>query len=417
MNDKVAVIGLGKVGIPIVAQCLSKGMNVTGIDINNQTIENLNKGIINVDEPEAENIIKKALERKFFVASTKFEDISECDIVIVIIPLVIDDDKNIKYGPIENLTVTISKFVKTNSLVIYETTLPIGDTRRFSEMLRKEKNIYVAYSPERVYAGRILKDLATYPKILGGVDEQSSRKAEEFYKKLLDVKVLVAKNSETAEASKLFDMIYRDTNIALANEYAKFCQDTNIDVDEVIELANTNPFVNIHLPGIGVGGHCTPVYPYFLINKSKVTIPSFARKINERMPEFGVNILQKELNKIGKSISESSVLVLGLSFRPGVKEPAFSPSIKVIEELKNHNACVYLHDPMFSEKEIRNFCEYGNLNANYDAVILCTAHPEYLKIDFSDMKNKGLKIIIDGRNVLKKEKIKSLGLIYRGIGK
>jgi nucleotide sugar dehydrogenase len=236
----------------------------------------------------------------------------------------------------------------------------------------------------------------------------------------LDAKIISVQNCETAEAVKLFDMTYRDVNIALANEFAKFCQARGIDAVETIDAANTNPHSRILYPGAGVGGHCTPVYPYFLIEKAnklgvELTLPREARKINDSMPKYAVNLLKKELGKL----SGKSILVLGLAYRGGVKETRFSPSIEIIKKLKEEGAKVFLHDPLFTEKELEHYAKPAKLDAppKLDGIILATAHKEYTKLDLEKIKATGVKVFVDGRNLLNKKRFDTIKVTYRGIGR
>jgi len=354
--------------------------------------------------------------------------VKESDVIVVIVPLVVDKEGNIDYSTIDSVTETISKGLQKDSLVIYETTLPVGDTRdRITPILERSglkagRDFYVVFSPERVSSGVMFRYLREIPKIVGGIDEESTRRGVEFYKRVLDSEVISVTTSEAAEATKLFGMVYRDVNIALANEFARFCQARGLDVVEIIGASNTNPHSHILTPGIGVGGHCAPVYPYFLIkNASDLEIDLImaknARRINDGMPEYAVNLLRKEL----EDLDGKNILILGIAYRGGVKETFLSPSLSVIEHLKDRGANVYVNDPpLFSREEIEKlgveFADLKNLNS-MDAVILVTDHKEYKNLDLKNLREKGVRVIVDGRNLLEREKIEKHGIIYRGIGR
>ncbi|MFH1835699.1 MAG: nucleotide sugar dehydrogenase, partial [Methanobacteriota archaeon] len=323
-------------------------------------------------------------------------------------------------------TKDVAKGLKGKTLVVYETTLPVGDTRgRIAPILEASKlkagdGFYLAFSPERVSSGRIFKDLKEIPKIVGGVNEKSTGKAVEFYEKVLDCEVIPVSDCETAEAVKLFGMTYRDVNIALANEFAKFAQARGIDALDAINASNTNPYSHILTPGVGVGGHCAPVYPYFLLKKAKdygvdLILPKDARKINDRMPGYAVGLLEKELG----GLSGRRILVLGLAYRGGVKEVQFSPSIDVSARLNENKSRVFIHDPLFDAEELRGYGEPVELNdlPKLDGVILVTAHKEYEKLDLEKLKSVGVKVFVDGRNFLDKKKFDELGILYRGVGR
>ena len=425
---RICVVGLGKIGLPLAAQYTGKGFEVVGCDINPQVVDSINRGVSHIkEEPGLEEKIKFAHEKNLLITTTKTtEAVKKCDVVVLIVPLVVDENKRIKYTGLESATRQVGNGLQKNTLVIFETTLPVGDTRnKLVPILEKEsklkagRDFYVVFSPERVASGTIFLDLKRYPKVVGGINEESTKKGVSFYKKVLDAEVLPVKNTETAETIKLFGMTYRDVNIALANEYAKFCKAKGINALEAINGANTIPHTHILFPGCGVGGHCAPVYPYFLIEKAAelgvdMTLPKSARAVNDSMPIHTVNLLEKNFGKLnGKNI-----LVLGLSYRGGVKEKQFSPSLSIISELKKRKAQVYLNDPLFSKEEIKKLGVIPfqmDDKEKIDAVILATNHAEYKKLDFAKFKRMGVKVLVDGRNFLDKKNIASFGIIYESI--
>lgn len=426
---KICVIGLGKIGLPLAAQYAGKGFRVIGCDVNQEVVDSINQGISHIqEEPGLDDKVKAAVEKGLLSATTDtVKAVKKSDVIVVIVPLVVDSKGNINYSIIDSVTGMVSKGLQRDSLVVYETTLPVGDTRnRLTPILEKSglragEDFYVVFSPERVSSGVMFEYLRDIPKIVGGIDEKSNRRGVEFYTKVLDSRIISVKSSEAAEAAKLFDMIYRDVNIALANEFARFCQAKGLDVVDIIRASNTNPFSRILNPGVGVGGHCAPVYPYFLIKNASdfgvsLTLARKAREINDEMPGYTVNLLRGELG----DLRSRNILVLGLAYRGNVKETFLSPSISVIEHLKSAGANVYLNDPIFSQGEIESFgVEYADLNNlnSLDAVVLVTNHREYKDLDFESLKEKGVKVIVDGRNSLGKEKIEEYGIIYRGIGR
>ena len=426
---KICVIGLGKIGLPLAAQYAGKGFQVIGCDVNPEVINSINKGISHIKgEPELDEKVKDSVEKGLLSATTDtVKAVGKSDVIVVIVPLVVDEEGNIDYSIIDSVTETVSKGLQKDSLVIYETTLPVGDTRdRMVPLLEKSglkagMDFYVVFSPERISSGVMFQYLRDIPKIVGGIDEESTRKGVEFYERVLDAKVIPVKSSEAAEAVKLFGMVYRDVNIALADDFAKFCQAKGLDVVEIIRASNTNPHSHILTPGVGVGGHCAPVYPYFLIKNASdleidLVLAKNAREINDGMPEYTVNLLRKEL----KDLDGKNVLVLGIAYRGNVKETFLSPSLSVIEHLKGAGANVYVNDPLFSKGEIESFdvkfADLDNLNA-LDAVILVTNHREYSDLDFSKLKEKGARVFVDGRNSMGREAVEKYGIIYRGVGR
>ncbi len=425
---RICVVGLGKIGLPLAAQYASKGFHVVGCDVNPEVVASVNKGASHITgEPRLQELVASCVKKRLLSASTNTSKaVSASDVVVVIVPLVVDEKKNIDYAYIDAATKDVTKGLRKKTLVIYETTLPIGDTRgRIAPMLEAHglsagKDFYLAYSPERVSSGVVFRYLKEIPKVVGGINAASTRKALEFYRKVLDAEIIPVRDCETAEAAKLFDMTYRDVNIALANEFAVFCQKKGLDAVETINAANTNPHSHILYPGAGVGGHCTPVYPYFLIEKAKalgieLTLPRETRKINDDMPAYTMELLEEALG----GLSGKRVLILGLAYRGGVKEVRFSPAISIARKLKDAGAVVFIHDPLFSEKELKAYGKPVRLKTlpKLDGVILATAHQEYLKLDATKLKASGVKAFIDGRNILDKKRFETLGIRYRGVGR
>jgi len=417
---KVCIIGLGRIGLPLAVQCASKGFMVTGCDIKKETVDSINKGISPVrNEPELDERLKDVTAKGLLSETTDVsEAVGNSNVIVVIVPLILNGSKEPDYRALDSATNSIVKGLQKNTLIIYETTLPVGTTsERILPLLENSglkagEDFFLAFSPERVSSGRIFYGLNSYPKIVAGIEEESTRRAVEFYQKILDAEILAVENTETAEAVKLFGMVYRDVNIALANEFARFCQRKGLDIQEVIKASNTNPYSHILNPGCGTGGHCLPTYPYFLLNDMDLTLVREARRINEGMPEYVVNLL--------KDIEGKKILVLGLTYRLGVKEIASSPGIEIIKRLKALGMDVFAHDPMLSREEIEGYgFKYGDIENldRIDAIILATGHKEYQDLNLEMLKEKGVKAIIDGRNFLDRERIRALGILYRGLGR
>jgi nucleotide sugar dehydrogenase len=344
--------------------------------------------------------------------------------VVVIVPVVVDDAREIDFDSIDSATRDIAAGLQPGTLVIYETTLPVGTTRnRFGPMLSQgsglalEHDFYLAFSPERVLVGRVFLDLHRYPKIVGGTSEEGTRRAVEFYSQVLDegTAVTATTNAETAEMTKLAETTYRDVNIALANEYARYAARHGIDVLEVIGAANSQPYSHIHAPGVGVGGHCIPVYPHFLFNGDPdLRIPVLAREINEGMGAFAVTLAQERLG----SLRDVPVLVLGIAYRADVREDAFSSAFRLRDELLAAGARVRGHDPYFAADHIASlgFEPYDLAHpAEARIAILQAGHRVYAELDPATIP--GLQLFIDGRNALDPAAFAAAQVAYVGIGR
>jgi nucleotide sugar dehydrogenase len=308
----------------------------------------------------------------------------------------------------------VAKGLKKGTLVSYETTLPVGTTRnRFAKMLEDGSGLkagtdfHLAFSPERVFTGRVFADLRRYPKLVGGLTEACGVAAEKFYAAVLDFDErtgLARPNGvwnlgtpEASEMAKLAETTYRDVNIGLANQFALFAQDNGIDVYAVIEACNSQPFSHIHTPGIAVGGHCIPIYPrMYLWNDPAATVVRAAREANAEMPIHSVARLEAEFG----SVKGKKVVVLGAAYRGGVKETAFSGVFPTVAELKRLGATVVVHDPMYTDNELHHEgFEPFHFGETADAAILQADHAEYVNLTNKELP--GVSVILDGRNIIK----------------
>jgi nucleotide sugar dehydrogenase len=408
---KIAVVGLGHIGLPLAAQYASKGHTVFGADINPAVVDLVNSGHAYDDEPGLERRVHDGVEQGLLLAQTTTSNaVSRAEVVIIIVPLMVDENKNFAYDAIDAATRDVAKGLQAGTLVIYETTLPVGDTRgRFGPMLEEGtgmvagRDFSLAFSPERVYVGRVFEDLRTYPKIVGGIDDHSTERAAAFYAAVLDAEIMPVNNAETAEFTKLAETTYRDVNIALANEFAKFAEENEIDVLQSIVAANTQPFSHIHRPGAGVGGHCIPVYPYFYANRTATaSIALLSREVNDGMSTH----LVKRLDTALQGLEGKTVAIFGWAYREDVKEDAFTVSLRIMGELKDRGANVLVHDPLYEEVELeaRGLKPYTpGAGQQVDAVILQARHDAYRTFDWSSID--GLFVLVDARNTLSSDEI------------
>jgi nucleotide sugar dehydrogenase len=400
---------------------------VLGIDVDTRIVDALNAGRSPHDDEPAltEGVPRLVAEGRLRAATwDTVEDIRDVEAVVVIVPVVVDAERRIDFGPIDAATRDIAGRIGPGVLVVYETTLPVGTTRdRFGPVLAEgsglvlDESLFLAFSPERVLVGRVLLDLRRYPKIVGGTSEASTQRAVEFYRSVLDegTEVRAVANAETAEMTKLAETTYRDVNIAYANELAQDAARHGIDVAEVIDAANSQPYSHIHQPGVGVGGHCIPVYPHFLFNDDpELRIPPLARAINEGMASWTVDRIE---DRIG-SLDGQPVLLLGIAYRGDVREDAFSSAFRLRDELLAAGARVLAHDPFFDDEHLRRLgFEPVDLDAPERArvAVLQAAHTIYRDLDPARLP--GLELIVDGRNALDPERWRASGVTYVGIGR
>jgi nucleotide sugar dehydrogenase len=419
----ITVIGLGKIGLPL-AVYFSQRNNVIGLDNNKDVVEQINNG----QEPfpgekNLKNNLKEVVVSHKLSATLDVSNaIKSADVILICVPLIIDSHSEPDFLNIDSVVTDIGKHIVSNTLIVFETTLPVGTTRnRFSKSIEKisnlevGKDIFIVFSPERVLTGRVFEDLVKYPKLVGGVTSLCTEKGVEFYKSVLEFKdnflgdsVWALENCETAEFTKIAETTYRDVNIGLANEFAIYAKKKNISITQVIQAANSQPYSNIHTPGISVGGHCIPVYPYFYLSDNPdSTIVYAARMRNESMPGYTI----EEIKNKFPSLVGMSIGILGVSYRTGVKEAAFSGALTLLKLLKNEGAIVFGYDPFFTPSELKGLgfeCaeDYSNLNG----IIIHTAHDEFNNLNPDIIK--GLKFIFDGRNILNKFTKKKNSFLY-----
>lgn len=429
----VAVVGLGKIGLPLAVQYAQHGYRVIGSDINPEIVAMLHAGQSHVhEEPELPAAVAQLVSAGLLSATTKtLEAVRQAHIVVVIVPVIVNPDHAVAFASIDAATVAIGMGLQPGTLVIYETTLPVGTTAgRFAQILERTAHLkagqdfLLAYSPERVSSGVIFRDLRTYPKVVGGINERSLKAAQAFYRSVLEADIISMASTNEAEFVKLIETTYRDVNIALANEFACFADVYGLDVVAAIAAANTQPYSHIHMPGVGVGGHCIPVYPYFLLsgveasNRAEpltkegqplLTLPRSARHINDAMAEYAV----QRIEAIMGSLAHQAVLILGIAYRGDVRETAFTSAKLLQEALLAHGATVYVDDPMFTETEIREL-GYIPLAAGQEetvhAIIVQAAHQSYQQFDFKPFTH--CQVVLDGRRTLCREQIESFGMHY-----
>ena len=422
----VAVVGLGKIGLPLAAHYASRGWTVFGCDVLPDVVETVNAGRSHVhEEPGLKDAVAEAVAAGRLRATRNTSHaVNASSIVVLIVPLMSDQLHNIDFGNLESAAREIGRGLRAGTLVICETTVPVGTTRhRLAPILEQASGLragtdfFVAFSPERLYAGRIFADLRKYPKLVGGLDASSTQRAVDFYKSVLDAEVWAMKNAETAEFAKLAETTYRDVNIALANELALYGAARDVEVAEAFKAANSQPYSHLHRPSIGVGGHCIPVYPHFMLadaSDGELTLPRTSRSINDHMVDFAVGSLERVLGKL----QGRRVLVLGASYREDVKELAFSTAIPLVERLGGKGADVLLYDPLYRPDELEGVGATlvdlsSNSHLEVDAIVVQAFHTAMRGLDWS--KLRGVKVVFDGRGSLDPAIAQGLGATYLAV--
>jgi len=425
----ISVYGLGHVGASVAAVWLRAGAKVIGVDKLDSVVKAASSGNSFISEPGVISALKKALREKRFTATTDAVQASkESDFKVITVPVGLVGN-TADLSAVEDVANSIAMGLKKGDLVSLNPTVPPGTTEEFllpilerkSDLIR-ERDFGLIYSPERVYEGRALKDIEeNYPAIVAGVGPRSLAAGAALYSLVCKKGVIRMSSIKAAETEKSFEGIYRDVNIALANELAKICERLGIDYWEVRQAANSQPYSNLHKPGTGVGGACIPLYPQFIMDvaakvKASTDITSLAREINSLMPKYCV---QKALSLLNRNQSANPrVTILGLAFRGGVSDTRFSPSYDVIQELLNAGCRVTVHDPYV--KNDHNLPESVTLTnkldealSDADLIIVATDHPEYARINPKRLRANAA--IYDGRGILDRSRFGNI--LFSGIGR
>lgn len=402
---KVSVYGVGKVGLPLVAVIAESGFSVIGVCRNKKKASEINQGQNPIpEEPRLSNLLKKHASKRIFITTDGVKASKKTQIHIIIVPLFIDKDKKPDFKNIKDSAKQIALGLKKGDLVVLETTVPVGTTRNFVGKILERgsgfkagRDFSLAHSPERAMTGFVISRYRDYPKVIGGIDKKSKEKAARFYRYFCK-EVVEVESLEVAEMSKIFEGVFRDVNIALANELFKVCQELNINFWKVRKAANYKTNTNILEPG-NVGGHCIPIYPWFLINKLNVPLIKTARLLNDSMINFYKNkvIELTEKDKNTNKNKKKNILVIGISFREGVKEIVYSRSFPLIRLLERKGFRVFVYDPLYSKQEIENLkLKYLDNFTKADCIVIMNKYPM--------LRNKLLRVkdnVIDIKNCLK----------------
>jgi nucleotide sugar dehydrogenase len=422
-KQTVCVIGLGYVGLPLALRAAEAGYEVLGLDLDKKKIDLINAG----KSPFEEKFIEERIGKYKITTSTDEKIISQADIILICVPTPVDHKFYPDLSPVIGAAELTARNLKNGALVVLESTVNPGVSEEIVEPIFKKagyevgKDVFIAHCPERINPGDPKWNVANIARVVGSFDEKGLAMAVDFYKDITTGEVRPMKSIRAAEAVKIVENSFRDINIAFVNELARSFDKFDIDVKDVIEGASTKPFAFMpHFPSCGVGGHCIPVDPYYLIERAKENgfdhkFLRTAREINNSMPAYTVELLQDALNEIEMPMKGTSVGILGIAYKANVDDVRESPAIKIIEIAKGYGSDVHTFDPHIlgrsTEKSLEEILEKSQ------ALILVTDHNEFKSIEPEIWKKYGIKVIIDGKNCLDKDKIRKLGIIYKGIGR
>ena len=392
MNPEVVTIGLGYIGLPTSALIASHGTNVLGVDINQQVVNTINEGKIHIVEPDLENIVSKAVSKGNLKASTKA---CSAEIYLIVVPTPFKGNHEPDISFVETATKGIIPLLKKGDLYIIESTSPIGTTDKMQKLIfasrpELEGNIHIAYCPERVLPGNVMHELVENDRVIGGVDEASTQKAISFYSKYVKGE-LHGTNARTAEMCKLVENSSRDSQIAFANELSLICDKADINVWELINLANKHPRVNILQPGCGVGGYCIAVDPYFIVSdypmESKMI--GTAREVNNYKSFWCAEKIQNEKLQFELTHGRKPITALmGLAFKPNIDDLRESPAKYIAQKVlqNSNNEEHYIVEPNIESHSVYKLTDYNEAISKSDIIVFLVAHKEFLNLDISDEK-------------------------------
>lgn len=423
-NKSVAIIGLGYVGLPLALRCVEKGYKVIGLDLDEDKVKKIKNGVPPFKE---EFIQQRKQDLKKIQSSTDPKMLKEADIVLVCVPTPVDEMYYPILKPVESAIQMAVENHKPGRLVVVESTINPGVCEEIVEPifakagLKENKDYYLAHCPERIDPGNKKWNVTNIPRVVGSLSEKGLSVAKTFFESIIDAQIKPMKSIRAAEAVKIVENSFRDINIAFVNELAKSFDQMDIDIVDVIEGAATKPYAFLsHFPGCGVGGHCIPVDPYYLIERAKKNgfdhkFLRTAREINNSMPNYTVELMQDLLNEVKLPMKSTAVGVMGLSYKANVDDLRESPALKIIKELEKKGAKVIKFDPyiprLSDAKDLKSFLKKST------AIIVASNHQDFIQLDPREFKKAGIKAVVDGRNCLDGKAIKKLGIKYRGIGK
>jgi UDP-N-acetyl-D-mannosaminuronic acid dehydrogenase len=426
---RIALFGLGHIGIPTAALFAKSGFKVEGVDINSDTVDAVNSGRSPIMEPGLEDLVKEVVNKNMLTATKDgLMAAKAANVMIVVVPTPVDSNNCSDLSAVISACKTISKGLKKGDLVIIESTIPPHTCENIVMPILEESGLKaahdfgLAYTPERALPNNTLYEMTHNARVIGGINLESAKKAAYLYEKITEGKVVTVKNLVTAEMVKLMENTYRDTNIALANELAVICESLGIDAIDAIQAANFHPRVNIHTPGPGVGGHCLSIDPYFIVEMAEkhgnpADIIKTSRRINENMPYHVAQLVEDSLKETGKSLEKSKIGILGVAYKGNVADARETPVRPLIRILIEKKAEVLANDPHVPVSIIRSMgAEPVTMEEalNCDCVVLMTDHDQYRLITPEMIKRA---VFVCTRPILDPVEFKKKGVIFKGVGR
>ena len=435
---KITVVGIGRIGLPTALSFAHKGFPTMGVDINKNLVQMINSGNYPLkDEPEFDKIFDTVTKNKKFTATTEISQaVTQSNFIILSLPTPMDKNNVPDYSALISVGKSLNKFLLTGSIVVVESTIEPGFVENEliaiiegeDHRIKVGQDFTVATCPETANPGEIYSDFKKIPRLVGGVDGKTTTIVSEIYKQVFGVEIIKMPDCKTANAAKLTANVFRDVNIAFVNELSILFENLGIDIMKVLEACDKKYNFETHYPGAGVGGPCLPVNSYQILNSARgmenngmLRIIRAARETNESMPYHVVELLSDALNQAGKSVRGSTIALLGLSYKPNVKDIQLTPAEAIIRRLDQLQANLKIYDPYFKNLEVFSHKIEGDLIntiTNADATVIITGHNEFRNIELSLFVAKmKTPIVVDSRGIIELKAAKKAGLILKGIGR
>ena len=429
---RVCVIGIGRIGLPTALSFAKSGLDTIGVDINESLVQNINSGKFPLkDEPGYDKIFDNVIKEKKFSATTEIENaVPNSDLILLSLPTPMDENNIPNYSALRNVASKLSEILSPNSLVIVESTIEPGFIEdemisliSASNRLKINENFFIGVCPENANPGEILHDFTNLPRLVGGINQNITKIIKSIYNFVFSVELVEMPNCKTANAVKLTTNVFRDINIAFVSELSLMFEKLGIDTNKVLEAAKKKYNFQVHYPGSGVGGPCLPINSYQLLNTAKrigsnLSIIESGRKINEKMPQHVVELTLDAFKESNKSLNESTILVLGISYKPNVKDIQLTPAEIIIKKLQELGVNVRIYDPYFLSTNVFGITTEENLESaftNIDGAIIVTGHDEFKKIELSKFNQMHERILVDTRGIIDPTSALESNLIFRGL--
>ena len=431
---QVCVVGIGRIGLPTALSFAKSGLQTIGVDINENLVNTINSGVFPLkDEPGYEEIFNDVIKNKMFSATTKIEDaIPNSDLILLSLPTPMDKNNVPDYSALRDSASKLSKFLSPNSLIIVESTVEPGFIEdemvpiiSKSDQLKIGENFFIGVCPENANPGEILHDFTNLPRLVGSINKQTTEIITFIYDFVFAVELVIMPDCKTANAVKLTTNVFRDINIAFINELSLMFEKLGIDTLKVLEAAKKKYNFQIHYPGAGVGGPCLPINSYQLLNAARrsgvnLSMIEYSRQINEKMPEHVIKLTLDAFKECKKPIQNNDILILGVSYKPDVKDIQLTPAKHIIKKLQDLGANIHIYDPYFSSSQVFGINVEENLDAvisKVDASIIITAHKEFRNISLPVFNKMKSPILVDTRGIIDPMDAKQAKLIFRGLGR